>query len=101
MVDHIANSEIGRWPAAARRGKPPTIAVEDVHSTGPSTLSNSAILRASNVSPTKNRSETHNDSTTASPAASPRKTLAGARKGSIWDSFFQYDISYQGGKSKK
>jgi hypothetical protein len=40
------------------------------------------------------------DTRTGSPATSPVKQSVGARRGSIWDSFFQYDIMYQGGKKK-
>lgn len=68
---------------------------------GPSNLSNSGILRAANVSPSKGRAGSLSDLRNASPTVSPKKPLPGSRKGSIWDSFFQYDITYQGGKPKK
>ncbi|KAL6706584.1 oligomeric, coiled-coil, peripheral membrane protein [Coniothyrium glycines] len=69
---------------------------------GPSHLSNSGILRAAATSsPNKNRVRSQDDVRISSPTASPRKQLQSSRKGSIWDSFLQYDITYNGGKPKK
>ncbi|KAF1836244.1 hypothetical protein BDW02DRAFT_567296 [Decorospora gaudefroyi] len=57
-------------------------------------------LRSANTSPVKHRVASQSDLRTASPAAGPQKPAL-ARKGSIWDSFFQYDIEYQGKSPKK
>jgi hypothetical protein len=52
-------------------------------------------------SPAKSKAGSHNHMGTQSPGASPRKPAPLQRKGSVWDSFFQYDITYQGGKAMK
>jgi hypothetical protein len=57
--------------------------------------SSSGVLRSANASPVKNRAIDDQ-----SPTASPRKQMPSQRRGSIWDSFFQYDITYQGGNGK-
>ncbi|KAH5508326.1 autophagy-related protein [Parastagonospora nodorum] len=55
--------------------------------------SNSTMLRSANASPVKNRVGSQSDQ-------SPRRPTPVQRKGSIWDSFFQYDIEYSGGNGK-
>ncbi|KAL1656476.1 oligomeric, coiled-coil, peripheral membrane protein [Didymella pomorum] len=68
---------------------------------GPSNVvSHAATARSPNASPAKQRVGSLSDARTGSPATSPTKQPVGARRGSIWDSFFQYDITYQGGKKK-
>ncbi|KNG49507.1 taz1-interacting factor 1 [Stemphylium lycopersici] len=57
-------------------------------------------LRSMNTSPVKQRVGSQADLRTASPSASQARSPL-ARKGSIWDSFFQYDIEYQGKAAKK
>ncbi|RZK32850.1 MAG: hypothetical protein EOO61_16530 [Hymenobacter sp.] len=63
-------------------------------------ISNAATLRSPNTSPVKQRVGSLSETRMGSPATSPAKQSTGARRSSIWDSFFQYDISYQGGKKK-
>ncbi|KAJ4382358.1 oligomeric, coiled-coil, peripheral membrane protein [Didymella sp. IMI 355093] len=63
-------------------------------------MSHAATARSPNASPAKQRVGGLPDTRAGSPATSPVKQLVGARRGSIWDSFFQYDITYQGGKKK-
>lgn len=62
----------------------------------PALLSN---LRSMNTSPVKQQ-----QSGLASPGAAGSSSGSGrphVRKSSIWDSFFQYDIEYQGKTGKK
>jgi hypothetical protein len=60
-----------------------------------------AISRSANASPVKYRLGSQGDISNSSPTLSPRKPGPTQRKGSIWDSFFQYDITYQGGGTAK
>jgi len=69
-----------------------------------SNMSGSGLMRSttSNVSPTKSRVGSAGDLARAgSPAGSPSKRAPAPRerKGSIWDSLFQVDVTYQ--KSRK
>jgi hypothetical protein len=53
-----------------------------------------------NTSPVKQKAGSQSDIRAGSPSTSQRREPH-ARKSSIWDSFFQYDIEYQGKASKK
>jgi autophagy-related protein 11 len=60
-----------------------------------------SLSRSANASPVKNGAGSQGDLGNQSPTTSPRKQVPIQRKGSIWDSFFQYDITYQGGGNAK
>jgi hypothetical protein len=78
-------AQVGR-PSLDRRHTPQTPFMP-----GPSS-------RSANGSPLRKRMGSQTE--LQSPTTSPRKQPPGVRKGSIWDSFFQYDITYQGGSGK-
>lgn len=74
----------------------------------PSSIAQLQTLRKTSVSgPANSRSETSPTKNRLGSLSDLRGSLADsrksplARKGSIWDSFFQYDIEYQGKASKK
>jgi len=68
---------------------------------GPSSVvGNVAALRSPDSLPIKQRVSSQPDALAGSSATSPAKQPGGARRSSIWDSFFQYDITYQGTKKK-
>lgn len=71
---------------------------------GPLTMSGSGVLRIGtpSQSPSKSRVGSAVDlARSGSPAASPSKRPSKPRSGSIWDSLFQVDISYQSSKGRK
>ena len=63
-------------------------------------VSSSAVVHSPGTSPVRQKPGSQQDVRTETQGTSPGKQPAGPRRGSIWDSFFQYDITYQGGKKK-
>ncbi|KAJ8111280.1 hypothetical protein OPT61_g6086 [Boeremia exigua] len=89
-----AETEQNGVPSHARPQRP-----EHISLPGPSNVVGlSAAVRTPNASAIQQRVGSQSDTRTGSPATSPNRQPAGARRSSIWDSFFQYDITYQGGK---
>lgn len=81
----------------ARRQPPHNVPMPD---SSDMLVNSSAVVRSPSASPIKQKPGSQQDLRTESQVASPGKQPVSPRRGSIWDSFFQYDITYQGGKKK-